>query len=299
MILVDSQQIFLANLFAGLKYLPEISEESLRKVILRSLLEIKKKFSKEYGELVICADSRKNWRKDLFKHYKAHRKANREKQEKVDWSIVFPAFETVLQELDKYFPYKVVRVDKCEADDIIGVICKFESENTKATPGELFEESEPILIISSDRDFIQLHKYEGVRQWSNIQSKFVKADVNPIHDLAVKILKGDKGDGVPNILSADDVFTLDGVRQTPVSKKRINTLLESDSVLDTLKSENMTFARNWKRNQIMIDLEQIPQNYINNIIEEYTAKEFGDKSKLFDYFFRMNLNTYMEDIELF
>ena len=211
MILVDMNQISLASMMMHLHMSKskEIDENMVRHMILNSLRMYRTKFSSEFGELVLCYDSKHYWRRDYFPQYKSGRRKTREKSEH-DWDAIFLCLNKIRDELRDNMPYKFMEVYGAEADDIIGVLCS--------------EYSDEIMIISGDKDFIQLQKYPNVKQYSPITKKSVNG-ANPGGYLKEHIFRGDTGDGVPNVLSPDNTFT-DGLRQKPLGKKKIASWME-------------------------------------------------------------------------
>ena len=180
----------------------------------------------------------------------------------------------------KVFPYKVMHVDTAEADDIIGVLVDHCEEN-------------PTLILSSDKDFIQLQKYQGVRQWSPLQKKFIVGD--PVESLYDKTIRGDAGDGVPNILSSDDTLITEGKRQTPVTKKKME--LWRGKKPEEFCNEAM--LRNYHRNKTMVDLRETPESIRINIVNQYDSQGAGDRSQLLNYFVDKRLKNLMDVIDEF
>ena len=277
MILVDFNQVMIGSLMMNAKRQSDVSEDLLRHMILNTLRMYRKQFNKNYGELVICNDSRHYWRKDVFPLYKAGRKAGREKSP-FDWEVIFKIFDTLREDLQTYFPYKYIEVMGAEADDIIGVICKYHHAEEK------------ICILSSDKDFIQLHKYKGVQQYSPMQKKFVRHP-SPKAYLKEHTIRGDRGDGIPNFLSADDCL-VEGVRQTPVSKKKLEVWLtqKPEEICTTAE-----MAERWKRNEELVDLEKIPQLLINDIQKAFAKEPKGERKKLYNYFV-MNRLSRLTDV---
>ena len=88
MILVDFNQVCISNIMQDIKSNSDIEEDLVRHMILSSLLMYKQKFSQQYGELTICCDSPKSWRKEVFPFYKANRKNYRESSD-FDWKKIF------------------------------------------------------------------------------------------------------------------------------------------------------------------------------------------------------------------
>ena len=279
MILLDYSQTVIGSFMAVSRGKPVVEEDLLRHTILNSIRMFRNKFTKDYGEMVICCDDKNNWRKEVFPEYKANRRKNRE-NDPTDWKTLFELLHEMREELTKYFPYKVMHVDTAEADDIIGVLVDHCEEN-------------PTLILSSDKDFIQLQKYQGVRQWSPLQKKFIVGD--PAESLYDKTIRGDTGDGVPNILSSDDTLITEGKRQTPITKKKME--LWRGKKPEEFCNEAM--LRNYHRNKTLVDLRETPESIRINIVNQYDNQEAGDRSQLWNYFIDNRLKNLMDVIDEF
>ena len=279
MILLDYSQTVIGSFMAMGRGKPVVEEDLLRHTILNSIRMFRNQFTKEFGEMVICCDGKDNWRKKVFPEYKANRRKNRE-DDPTDWKTLFELLHEMREDISKYFPYKVMHVDEAEADDIIAVIVRELSE-------------EPTLILSSDKDFIQLQKFDNVKQWSPLQKKFIVGD--PVESLFDKTIRGDTGDGVPNILSSDDTLITEGKRQTPVRKKNME-LWRGKKPEDYC---NEAMLRNYHRNKTMVDLGETPKSICINIINQYQSQDVGDRSQLLNYFVDKRLKNLMEVIEEF
>jgi hypothetical protein len=289
MITVDLNQVMISNLMMqiGGKKNVAIEEDLVRHMVLNSLRMYRSKFSNKYGELVICCDDKDYWRRELFPYYKIHRKKDRD-ESGLDWHTIFTVLNGIRDDLRDQFPYKVIQIEHAEADDIIGTLChKF--GHLGITNGS----AEPILILSSDKDFMQLQKYANVEQYSPIQKKFVTCS-NPARYIHEHILKGDRGDGVPNFLSNDDVFVT-GKRQTPLSSKKVDAWngINPEDYCD----ERM--LRNYRRNQQLVDLDFIPQNIQDQVIEVFDNYKLNERSKIFNYFIKNKMKNMMEVISDF
>ena len=255
MILIDFTQTIIAGLMAQLKSNDgEINENMLRHMILNSLRNYQKRYQGEYGEIVLCTDAGDPWRREFFPLYKANRKKSRE-QSDMDWKMIFDTLQIVKDEIRDNFPYRYMYVERCEADDIIAVLVKHATE--------------PVLIVSGDKDFQQLHN-ESVTQWSPNLNRMVHCE-DPQTFLKEHILKGDKSDGIPNILSNDDCLD-QGIRQTPLRKNVLEKYLRI-----TIESDDK-YYRNYLRNQTLIDLSFIPDDVEQQILDEYkqTAPVLGN-----------------------
>jgi 5'-3' exonuclease len=285
MILVDYNQIMLASLFAGIGNHTDmgVDENLLRHMFLNSIRFNRKKFHQEYGEIVICVDNKDVWRRDYFPYYKANRKKSRDESD-LDWNKLFESIHKIRAELEEFFPYKVISVERCEADDIIATISH--EYGTELNMG-----SEKILILSGDKDFVQLQVYANVDQYNPVLKKWVRND-NPNKYLKEHILKGDAGDGVPNILSADNTLAV-GARQKPMTQKRMQLLLTDPDSMD--EETKLRFNRNKK----MIDLSQIPQEFKDKILEEFQKEKTIGREHLFNFFVKKKLKNLITDIQDF
>ena len=294
MIILDYSQTIISNLMAELGGRKDIKIEIplLRHMVINSIRSYVSRFKRDYGELVIACDSKKYWRKEFFPYYKAHRKKARE-ESGYDWNLIFEAINTIKRELKENFPYKVIEVHGAEADDIIATLCKHLQTNLLTTNG-LVEEPQPILIISGDHDFFQLQKYRNVNQYLPIKKKLVERCENPSHVLMEHIFKGDKGDGIPNVLS-DDNCIVDEIRQKSLSTKKIQSWIETPSLIPN----DPSFVKNFNRNQTLIDLSMIPNNIQNNIIESFQQEPHNDKSKILDFMIANKMKLLIEHIEEF
>lgn len=284
-ILVDYNQVILASLFASIGNHTDVAadENIIRHMFLNSIRANRKKFTEEYGEIVICADGKNSWRREAYPYYKANRKKSRD-ESGMDWAALFEIMNTIRDELREYFPYKVIHIDHCEADDIIGtVIHEYGSE--------LNIGAEKFLILSGDKDYIQLQNYANVDQYDPIRKRWIRND-NPHQYLKEHILKGDTGDGVPNILSADNCLAV-GDRQKAMTKKRMAMYSEGTDQMD---EETL---RRYYRNKMMIDLSEIPQKYQDIIMSEYNQNKDIGRKELFNFFVKKKLKHLITDIQDF
>ena len=284
MIVIDMNQISLASLMMHLNMTKtkEPDENMVRHMILNSVRMYRTMFNDEYGEVILTYDSKHYWRRDFFPQYKSNRKKGREADNK-DWDAIFEVLNKIKAEIKENLPYKFLEVYGAEADDIIATICKYSQTEKDRS------KNEKIIIISGDKDFIQLQKYMNVKQYSPILKKLVNGS-NPETYIKEHILKGDTGDGVPNVLSPDNTFT-DGLRQRPLGKKKIEVWLDMD--ISEFKDE---VKRNYQRNEKLIDLSKIPNELENEILTEFRGAPHGDRSKLLNYFIKSRLKNLTETI---
>ena len=289
MIIVDLNQIMISNLMVQIngRNAVELSEDLVRHMVLNSIRGINKKFKKDYGELVIASDGKHSWRKQIFPNYKANRKKNRE-QSGHDWETIFDVINRIKSELIEFMPYKLIEVETAEADDVIAVLIR----KIEKIVGP--NHAKKILIVSGDKDFIQLHN-EWVKQYNPILNKYVGKDETPSIYIKEHILKGDRSDGVPNILSDDNVF-VEGRRQRPLSKKKINELICAGFLYTALNDEE---RKNYDRNRKLIDLTFIPQELEEKIKSEFDNIKVATRDKILNYFISRKLKTLIEIIDEF
>jgi len=258
----------------------------IRHATLSTIKSYKKKYGKDYGDVVICCDGRNYWRRQYFEHYKASRKKARDASE-LDWGLIFDTLSKIRDEIAQNFPYKVMHLEQCEADDIIAVLTQQTQE---------FGFSENVMIVSSDKDFKQLHKFNNVKQYSPLLRKMITAKKSEIHENYIThVVKGDTGDGIPNILSKDNCFVT-GDRQTPVSAKRLAEFMEKG--IDACRNDEE--KRNWQRNQILVNFDYIPDDIKKVILDTYLSiKPKGDKMAIMNYLIANRCRLLLDEIEEF
>lgn len=282
MILIDFNGIAIGNVVVQRL---SADENLIRHMILNSIRMYRQKFHREYGEVVIVADGAGNWRKDAYPQYKASRKKSRD-ESSIDWEEMFRIINMVRDEIRDNFPYKVMHQYGCEADDVIAQIAMETQE---------FGKHEPVMIVSADKDFIQLQKYDNIKQFSPMTKKYVKHD-NPRLYMMEHIFRGDGGDGVPNVLSDDNVF-VEGRRQSPVTKKKIEAWLEAEDLQSAMGDD---IYRNFLRNKKLIDLTETPQNIKTEIINTYESQDPSkNKSKVFNYLIQKRCKLLLESVQEF
>jgi hypothetical protein len=294
MIIVDFNQTAISTLMGELggRTDVEIRKDLIRHMIINALRSYKTKFGAEYGELVIACDNRKYWRKDKFEYYKASRKKSRDASG-FDWKLIFDTLSEIRAELAEFFPYPVLDIEGAEADDVIAVLAAWSQTNDLKTAGLFGEpEPQPVLILSGDHDFIQLQKYKNVSQYSPIMKKWIKPDSTINSYLMEHICKGDKGDGIPNILSADDTFVTDQ-RQKPVTAKKLEAW-QAIPIEEFTTKVDIETARNFQRNRYLIDFEYIPDTIRGRITEAWTNRPAKDKSHLLNYFMEHRMKNLIE-----
>ena len=284
MVLVDFNGLAIGSIMGQLSRGEELSENLVKHIILNNLRVYRNKYPEsKHGKMVIACDSY-SWRKDVFPEYKAARKANRA-TDKHDWPMIFDLIEDTLKDLRENFPYAVIKLDSAEADDIIGALTVH-----KADFG-----GEDVVIISADKDFIQLQQYGHVEQWSPLFNKMIKED-NPRRYLFEHLLKGDSGDGVPNANSHDDVFTT-GSRQTPMTQKAIDKYWDNRDDLEMIMKPNV--FRNFMRNVQMIDLTNTPDGIREEAINKYENYVYPTRTNILTYLIEHRMKMLIDNASEF
>ena len=275
MILVDANQIAISHLMVRQKIEDGINIESIRRSIVRVLARIQKQFGSEYGKMILCYDDKNYWRSQVFPYYKKNRKQERETS-KYDWDLVFSVLNKIRDEIRRYLPYYVIQVQGAEADDVIAALSRKHHLDDK------------ILILSADKDFIQLQRYQSVKQYDPIRNRWI-VNENPIQYLQEHIIRGDRSDGIPNILTCDDAI-VNNKAQKKMSKEKISALASMNPEDFT----NYIRLRNWKRNSELIDFSKIPTNIVDNIIMTFNKYKVNPNVN-FQYFIDNNIQELIEE----
>ena len=283
MILLDLNQVMISNLMIQIQGgKVDLQEDLIRHMILNSIRLYRQKF-KEYGDLVICADDKNYWRKDIFPYYKAHRKEDREKSD-LDWKKIFEILNKVREEIKDNFPYRVLKISRAEADDIIGTLVN--RFGVYLNNGD----TEKILILSGDKDFGQLQKFSNVDQFSPVTKRWIRIP-DPKRFLKEHIMKGDRGDGIPNFLSHDSCIVAKE-RQKPIISKKLNDWVKMEA--SDFCDENM--MRNFKRNEELVDLDFVPKNIRDEVNKQYDEYVLPERKGLLNYFIKNKLKLLTEHI---
>lgn len=291
MLLIDLMQIIIPNIaVAGSKSGGDISPSLplIRHMVFKSLAGHKKRFSPDYtDDIVICIDDNEYWRREVFPPYKYSRKKSRE-DSALDWTKVFEFVNIIKEELRSVLPYKILQVPRAEADDIIAVLCQHFGDYKLKTP--------KIMIVSGDKDLTQLLKFANVEQYDVLIKKDLITCNNPEAFLREHIIRGDVGDGIPNICTVDEVFMGEKMRQTPIMQAKLNQwIVQEPDEFCTTDRMKAGFARN----QLLIDLSKIPEDVRLQVIESYNSATTQDKKKLKNYFIKNKMSEMAREINYF
>jgi hypothetical protein len=258
-----------------------LSEDLVRHMAINTIRSNVKQFKAKYPNVILCCDSRHYWRKNYFPFYKSQRKVDRANSG-LDWGMIFDTMNKLRDEFKQNFPYKVIDVDGAEADDVIAVLTARLSPHGQ------------VLILSSDKDFGQLQKYPNVTQYSPILKRFIKID-NPSVFVKEHILRGDRGDGIPNFLSADNTFAA-GERQKVLNSKKLNEWI-GQSAEEFCTTDSM--LRGFKRNQTLVDFDYIPGDIQDKIVAAFEETKAAPRERMLNYFIAKNLKAMTDSINDF
>jgi hypothetical protein len=257
----------------------------IRHVTLSALKSYKKKYHRQFGEMIIACDGRKYWRKEFFQYYKGMRKTAREESD-LDWKLIFDTLSQIRDDIRDHFPYRVVHLDRCEADDIIATLAESTQE---------FGRFEPTMIVSSDKDYKQLLQYDNVKQYSPYLKKLIAPKKAELKNWLIEhIVKGDAGDGIPNIFSPDDCL-MTGERQSRVTAKRLEEFFEQGFAACRTDTER----RNWQRNETLVSFKHIPNDIRDAILAEVEKPSTGDKNSIMNYLIKHRCRVLLENIDEF
>jgi hypothetical protein len=266
----------------------DMDEGLFRHIVWNIIRNQNLKWRADYGELVIATDGNRYWRREYFPYYKANRKKSRDDSD-MNWEQIFQIFDTIKQEFVDFSPYRVIQIPEAEADDIIATFAM----HPMTQQGGLFEEEEPLLILSGDKDFIQLQAGRPwIRQYNPVLKKTLTSS-NPHRFKFEHIVRGDSGDGIPNILSDDDTFVADK-RQKPIRQTRLDEWYQAGEAAFTTTQ----LQRGWDRNKMLIDLEMVPEEIQKKTLAAYNEQS-PDKSKLLNFFVEKKMKLMLEAINDF
>ena len=97
--------------------------------------------------------------RDIFPNYKHQRRVGKV-EDQIDWDGLFKIIDDIREEFIDKLIIKVLHIDKYEVDDIIGTLW-------------IQQDDTIYLIISGDKDFIQLQHYGNVYQFEPLLKSFI------------------------------------------------------------------------------------------------------------------------------
>lgn len=283
-ILLDFSQIVISSTIEFFSFSKkQIDLPLLRHIALNNILSYKKKFNAQTNQLIICFDGKDYWRKDIFPLYKQNRKLSHDKSN-FDWNEFFNIFNTIKDEIKNELPFKTIESYRCEADDIIAVLSKYHCPH-----------QDKIIIISSDKDLIQIQNNicSKVQQWSPLHKKYISAQTNN-YNLFEHVVKGDSGDGIPNILSDEDVFLDKSKRSKPIKSTNIIEWEKNNGLYNPERfCSSKEMLAKFYRNHTLIDLRNIPENLSLQIIADFNT-DTNKRVDIFNYLVKNKLRKILE-----
>lgn len=294
MIFVDMNQVTIGALMVESKGKPTFDENLVRHMIFNSIRSILQKNRNVYGsQLTICYDDSLTWRKLVYPNYKIGRR-KKKADSTFEWDKFYALCDTIRTDLRENFPYRVLQVTGCEADDIIATL-------VESRRGILAKRD---LIYSSDKDFVQLLN-EDVHQYSPYHKERFLPGKNPEDDLLEHIIRGDATDSIPNALSDSDTFAVEGKRQKTLTQKTIQSMIDAwkskkpNTDLSGMTSDS-NILNNLRRNAQLIDFRNIPQNIRDSIMQEFDSTvPVDNKGKILDYFITKGMKHLIPHISEF
>lgn len=278
MIIYDFSQALYGGVYS-LKKNSEINKENLRVYLLSAVLKIHLKFKKEHGKDIVLALDSTSWRKTVFSNYKHKRKKKREDEE-IDWNAVFVIFEEIIQEFEEHLPYKIIKVDGCEGDDLVFVLSKF-CEGT-------------VVIVGIDKDYEQLQMFDHIKQYNPIKEIFMKFDKKETaYNLFSLICRGDTSDGICSIINPDDCF-VKNIRQKPLREVYIKEAFEAAKKGELKEFLGEKVYKRFEENRQLIDARYIPKDIQEKVVDKYINYP-KKKNNLIHYLVEHNLKQFTED----
>jgi len=281
----------------------------LKHRILTHILFVAKKY-KKHREIILCADSKNNWRKDIHPYYKARRKLRR-KDDGFPWNEFWGYMDEFEKELMDLFPFNFIKIDRAEGDDVIGTLTYY---FYRTRPNE------DIIIASNDKDFKQLQFDSRVKLYNHKDKKEIKT-LNYKNELMWLILKGDDGDDVLNVKTTDlDTFINPDKKQITMWRSDkiwehiTNNSVKDELLVDLYRKNKETkkmdlviskedLLKNFDRNRQLVDLRKTPKQIKVDILELYerNRKEISKKGELqlLQYFISRDMRTLTSRIEDF
>lgn len=204
------------------------------------------------NRIIFCREAHdRNWRYDIYPEYKGNRAAARDSSI-VDFSAFFPTNEEFINNLqDCMKNCQFLTVPHLEADDLIASIVKTKPEWD-------------IVLISTDKDFYQLHTHSNFKQYDPIKGQYVNV-INPDAALMEKIVRGDKSDNIPSIQK--------GIGSVKFAK------IYSEGLNDWIVNNNLQEA--FDRNTKLISFKSIPieyQNQVMDAVNNFVPQDFDARS---------------------
>lgn len=266
-LLIDTNNLSMRCLFA-LAYDPTDTQFTIYKnAFLTSLCKSVRQFAP--NKIVFCMEGFQNWRRDVYANYKCSR-ADGRAESPVDFDAFFKMNNEFIDDLSKCLQNCLfLKVLHLEADDLIALTTKY-------------MKNWDITLISTDKDFYQLHKYQNFKQWDPIKNRFIQV-IDPNVALMQKIITGDKSDDIPQLKK--------GVGPKTVEKILI------EGLQDWLIKNDL--QKRFDENRRLIDFDFIPQEFHQTaigILQNWRQGKF-DGREFYNFIVKHNLGAALEMLD--
>lgn len=231
-------------------------------------------------EVVVAFDGKRNWRKVYTKKspekithrpYKGNRRKGLTKSELAKLEKFDLHVEDFREILKKHTGMLILHHDYLEADDLV-------SGFVQAHQGPEYQN----IVVTRDRDYLQLLRYENTRLFDPIDKKFL--DLSEYGDDAdffmfKKCIRGDSSD---NVMSSYPRLREDKIKAAYTDEYHLNNLLKHEYTVEeicevegTLKEYKYTTEKVFRENELLMDLRRQPpgirtliKQTVQNAVEE-------------------------------
>lgn len=211
-----------------------------------------------FVDTIIAKDSKlvKSFRYSLYPEYKLTRKLNRAKRGQYKIGPVFD--ELYVNVFPSIFGDRMVQlaVDGAEGDDVIASIARSE---------RIAQDYEKIILVSSDRDFLQLQIDRPVAQYDakgemvlpRLKHGNEIIDLTPKQALMIKIISGDSSDNIKPI-------------KPKIGEIRAyKYITEKTDEFKKMLKEEPEVAERLVLNSKLIDFKNIPTDLSQKVVDEF------------------------------
>ena len=225
----------------------EIFINKYEKMFLESIIKLVKKKIFDNSNIIFCMDTPKEklWRMEIQDNYKSGRcdlslKHNYKTTFDYTYNIMIPKFIEQNKNINK------LRLDEVEADDIIATICMHHQR---------LNDTQQIYLVSGDEDFLQLGRENLIFINYKKKKPFTLTVEEAQLALMKKVIYGDPSDCIPSIFPKG---------------KRVNKKMMEENLKEFLET-NIESKKQYDKNVLMIDFNNIPTKYFNKIIKLYIS----------------------------
>lgn len=252
---------------------------------------------KPVDEIILACDGKDSWRKLLFDRYKGDREKKR--RDDIDWDTLFAQLNSFIQDIKQHIPFKVIKVNRAEADDVIAVLCNNIKKHT--------------IIMSNDSDFLQLQS-STTSVYNPTKGEYLWLTEDKDVFLSKLCLKGQSKDNIFNAKTPSDYP--EELRKPPLGEKTADKIIENglNDFLDSKQTINKKYTDvdgneqiydvdfyprgNFDRNQKLINFDNIPKIVVDRILQTYYSYEMPDPGNMYSFFERQGWTSFLESFEI-